>query len=354
MSFVGQKGDVPHHPANGDRLVIGLLNNMSGRALKPTEGLFVELLHAAARQVDIEIRYYSRGAAPCAAPPLGAFATPYASIDEILAAPMAARPVDAMIVTGMAPRTADLRDEPVWCDVVRLADWAEERAVPVLWSCLAAHAVLLHLDGIRRVRLPRKLSGVYACEKVAGNHPLMAGLPAAWHTPHSRFNGVPESSLVAHGYEILSRSAEAGVDIFARQGTALSVFSQGHPEYHADTLKREYKRDVRNYFAGESDDYPYVPDAYLDSDTEDRLTRLRERVLRGGRDPAWLEAVVSVLDAAPCDAGWRQQATRFYANWLTHVMRGKRAVSRFAVAPQDMPLAIATPEPEGARGVTSA
>ena len=70
--------------------------------------------------------------------------------------------------------------------------------------------------------------------------------------------------MTACGYRILTRSAVAGVDMFVRQDKSFRLFFQGHPEYEATTLLREYRRDVGRYLRGERDDYPGLPLDYFD------------------------------------------------------------------------------------------
>ena len=67
-----------------------------------------------------------------------------------------------------------------------------------IWSCLAAHAAVLHLDGIERHRLGAKCSGVYDCAKVT-DHWLTQGYPSPLKVPHSRLNELRASDLVCPG-----------------------------------------------------------------------------------------------------------------------------------------------------------
>ena len=85
--------------------------------------------------------------------------------------------LDGLIVTGREPQAADLRDEPYWAALTRTIDWAEDNTISSIWSCLVAHAALLHIDGIHRNPLGEKRFGLYECTKVS-DHPLMDGLPA--------------------------------------------------------------------------------------------------------------------------------------------------------------------------------
>jgi homoserine O-succinyltransferase len=101
---------------------------------------------------------------------------------------------------------------------------------------------------------------------------------------HSRHNELNESELVARGYQILTRSDKAGVDIFARQYRSRFIFFQGHPEYDALSLQREYMRDLARYLAGDRDDYPAIPTNYFDAATEAQLTSF-ERRAKADRNP---------------------------------------------------------------------
>ncbi len=65
------------------------------------------------------------------------------------------------------------------------------------------------------------------------------------------------------GYLTLTRAPGAGVDMFVKEWLALQVFLQGHPEYDADTLAREYRRDVGRFLAGERADAPAPPAGLL-------------------------------------------------------------------------------------------
>jgi homoserine O-succinyltransferase len=184
-----------------------------------------------------------------------------------------------------------------------------------LWSCLGAHAAVLHLDGIARQPLPQKRSGVFDCRRAAA-HPLLAGMPPYWPVPHSRANDLPEAELVAHGYRVLARSPTAGVDLFAKQWRSLFVFLQGHPEYDPLALAREYRRDVGRFARGERADHPALPEHYFDRPTEARLAAFRQRLERD-RDPA-------LLDGFPSDPGlrpgraedWQAAAVSLLRNWL--------------------------------------
>src|SRR5205823_14428334 len=102
--------------------------------------------------------------------------------------------------------------------------------------------------------------------------------------PHSRWNDIPEDALTSCGYRVLTRSDAAGVDAFVKQRQSLFVFFQGHPEYEAQTLMLEYRRDIRRFLLRERETYPNMPEGYFDDATVEALTALRERAASDRRE----------------------------------------------------------------------
>lgn len=317
----GQGVTVAHLHANGraasraGALVIGLVNSMPGEARRHTEQQFRAILSAAAGATPVELRCFSLGAAPSDK------ADPAATRYEDTAALEAAAP-DGLIVSGMPPRAARLCDEPYWPRLTALVDFAIEASIPTVWSCLAAHGVALYLDGIERQRLPRKLSGLVDCVRTEAEHPAMNGLPRRWRVPHSRYNDLPEQALRAHGYRILSHSAEAGADIFAKDDRAPFLFCQGHPEYDAHSLLREYRRDIRQFLAGERPDYPAAPQRYFSGAMTAQLDEFREQALRA-RTVDRLADFPMTACMADLRHPWRDLSVSLYANWLADVAARK-------------------------------
>jgi len=170
---------------------------------------------------------------------------------------------------------------------------------------------------VRRRPLAAKLSGVFASE-AASDDPLVAGAPAALLTPHSRQNGLAEDELVGAGYRILTRSTGAGVDAFVRRDGGLALFLQGHPEYDADTLAREYLRDVGRFLRGQRLQHPRPPTGYFDAATEGELGRLAG-ASHAAPDPARLDLYAAAVERAAPPQTWRASAVRLYRNWLDKV-----------------------------------
>ena len=143
-------------------------------------------------------------------------------------------------------------------------------------------------------------------------------------SPHSRYYGLREDRLAAAGYQILSKSPEAGVDSFFKRRAAPFMFLQGHPEYDPDTLLREYRRDVRRYLAGTRAEYPALPAHYFDQETEAALATLRQRAFRD-RSRESFDSLFGALNLASPSGGWLASATRLCANWLACVLARESA-----------------------------
>lgn len=291
-------------------LVIGLVNNMPDAALQTTEQQFSELLGAAGAEYDIRLRLFSFPELIRSEAGHAYVAGHYEPIDALWSGEF-----DGLIVTGAEPRTAVLSDEVYWRSLTRLVDFASESATPTVWSCLAAHAAVLCLDGIQRRRLGEKVSGVFRCDKI-GENPLAAGLPASWRLPHSRLNTLDAAPLVDAGYEILSSSEEAGVDTFILRRRAMFVFYQGHPEYDPGALFREYRRDVGRFLAGTMDRYPEMPRGYFDDETARAFNAFRTRA-EGQRTRELLDEFPAGGVREKLANIWRDVAVRLYSNWLT-------------------------------------
>ena len=259
-------------------LTIGLVNNMPDSALKATERQFARLIGGAAGNARVKFHCFSLPSVSRSAAARAHIDKEYTDIAELGRLKM-----DGLIVTGAEPNGCALPKENLWRELTDIVDWARTNTRSTIWSCLAAHAAVLRLDGIERHRLPKKCSGIQACIKVSEDW-LIRGLRGPLKVAHSRLNEVREGDLVNHGYQVLTRSNAAGVDIFAKQYESRFVFFQGHPEYDALSLQREYMRDLARYLAGERDDYPAIPANYFDAATEAHLNAFEPRA-KARRDP---------------------------------------------------------------------
>ena len=298
------------------RLTVGLINNMPDSAFEATELQFRTLLNDAA-QAPLELRLTGLPEVPRGDAAAAHMSDHYWPLEDFLA-----DPPDALIVTGTEPRTADLRDEPYWGRFVQLIDWSSSRGLPSIWSCLAAHAAVLHLSDIRRERLGQKCFGVFA-HSVAP-HPLMTDIRAPLATPQSRWNDLPVARLRSAGYAILSECQETGANVFAtRHGGAPMLFLQGHPEYQSETLLKEYRRDIGRYVRARQPFYPTLPHGYFPPAAIVLLEDFRKRAQADRRPQIMADFPESTVRASLVPT-WREGSVQLYRNWLASVDTDKR------------------------------
>jgi homoserine O-succinyltransferase/O-acetyltransferase len=303
----------PASTCDAGPVTIGLVNNMPDSALKSTERQFRDLLASATGAEPVRLRLFSLPEVPRSADGRAYVAAHHEPAENLWAGDL-----DGLIVTGNSPHAAQLEDEPYWPALARLVDWADEHTISTVWSCLAAHAAVHRLDGIARRPFGGKLSGIFECTKIA-NHALVGFGPGAWRMPHSRYNDLPEQALAASGYRILARSEAAGADLFVKRRQSLFVFLQGHPEYDAGALLREYRRDVGRFLDGESDAYPVLPSGYFGAAAEAAMLAFAERA--SAKRHAALMAEFPCPETAELTAPWNGAAIWLFTNWLTYLGR---------------------------------
>ncbi len=313
------------HAVRGASCVnIGLVNNMPDSALEATERQFSDLIRAGSRDTVVRLLLFAIPEVPRSDAARRDMVGRYRDIAELWDTQL-----DGLIVTGNEPKSKNLKDEPYWPALAQVVDWARANTYSTIWSCLAAHASVLASDGIERRPFDQKLSGMFACA-AAETHPMMRGVRLPMHIPHSRNNDLPERDLKAAGYRILTRAPTAGVDAFARQEGSFHLFFQGHPEYEATSLLREYRRDVGRFLRGERDDYPGAPQNYFDTEATAWVEAFRDRALAERHGDLIKSFPMHALEAgleAGSGGSWRAAASAIYENWFEY-LKGRKAEQR--------------------------
>jgi len=295
---------------NGRVLTIGLINNMPDAALQATERQFLRLLQTAAGDNRINLHCFSLPSVRRSQTAKWHVEKEYndiADLDRLQ--------IDGLIVTGAEPNAATLPQEPFWHDLTGIVDWAQANTRSTIWSCLAAHVAVLHLDGIERQPLGTKCSGVYDCAKVTDDW-LTADVTSPLKVAHSRLNELRKNDLLDRGYRLLTHSTQAGVDMFTKQIGSHFVFFQGHPEYDALSLQREYLRDITRFISGERDSYPALPVGYFDIVTERRLENFQKQASAERRLPLSAELPRLTLRK---DIAVGAAASVIFKNWLRYL-----------------------------------
>ena len=295
---------------------------MPDSALVSTERQLFDLLSAAAGKLIVRLHLYTMETTPRTDWGRDYERRFYLGINDLLNSNL-----DGLIVTGAEPTAADLKEEPYWDSFGQVIDWAKENTLSSVCSCLAVHGAVLHLDGVERHPLGDKCIGVFTQTRSA-DHPLMLDVSSSFRIPHSRWNEVHEGSLAESGYTILAKSSEMGVDSFVKQHKkSLFVYFQGHPEYEAQTLLGEYRRDIGRFLRGENENYPTLPKNYFDRDAEETLITFKRKALSDRRPELLASFPVDRL-AQDLRNPWRSVAKRIYRNWILYLSSQKSQRSK--------------------------
>ena len=304
-----------------DYIRIALINNMPDSALEDTEIQFYELLDKSVGDIPVSIKLFSLPELPRSDVGQRHLNNFYFDINDLLNDRF-----DGVIMTGTEPRQPNLRDEPYWAVLAKVLDWAETNTASTVLSCLAAHAGVLHSDGIPRHRLGDKQFGVFEYKKVR-DHALTAGGENTMRIPHSRWNEVRADALNSCGYEVLVQSAQAGVDLFVKKKrNSLFVHFQGHPEYGTRTLLKEYRRDIKRFVRGEREIYPNMPQGYFDAAATKLLSDFRDKVTTNRREELLVEFLETAV-AKGLQETWQSSAASVYKTWLQYLVSRKAEAS---------------------------
>lgn len=191
---------------------------------------------------------------------------------------------DGMIITGAPVENLEFQEVDYWPELCEIMEWSKSHVHSTLHICWGAQAGLYYHYNIEKRSLDKKLFGVFAHKVLTPLSPLFRGFDDQFYAPHSRYTEVLREDIErVEQLELMAVSDEAGV-FAVKTRDSRQFFITGHPEYDADTLAREYWRDVEK---GLNID---VPQHYFPGD-----------------DPS-KEPVVK----------WRSAAQLLYTNWLNY------------------------------------
>jgi homoserine O-succinyltransferase len=256
-------------------LKIAIVNLMPTKEV--TETQLLRLLGNTPLQIEITLlTMASHESANVSADYLEAFYRTFSSVKN--------QKFDGLIITGAPVENMPFEEVDYWKELVEIMDWSKTHVFSTMHICWGSQAALYHQYGIDKHRLDDKAFGVFEHRVLNPTHKLVRGFDETFFAPHSRHTTIYKEDVEKiPGLELLAESDEAGVFLVAsRDGR--SVYVSGHAEYDADTLAREYNRDIAK---GLKIDVPknYYPD----------------------NDPTRLPRV-----------SWRAHANLLFVNWLNY------------------------------------
>ena len=292
-------------------LHVGLLNMMPDAALRVTEQQFIRLVGGANQIVQIYVHPFTVPGLARSPEAQGYIDAHYDSFDQLRTDGL-----DALIVSGANVSNPELDMEPFWDPLHDVMDWALRNVTSVLCSCLATHALLQHFYGVHRRLLQNKRWGIYPHRAVLPAHPLLQGTNTRFDVPHSRWNEITTAQLERAGVQVLIESLAGDFHLGVSADGLRMVFLQGHPEYDATSLLKEYKREMARFTAGELLAIPPQPDNYFGPEAA-RIARHHVEAVFAAREagtppPAFPEQQITPLLANT----WSDTGKAVFNNWL--------------------------------------
>ena len=144
--------------------------------------------------------------------------------------------------------------------------WSQQNVTSILHICWAAQAGLHFHYGVPKYHLDKKMFGIFEHKVIRKRSKLLRGFDDVFYVPHSRHTEIRKEDVEKISeLQILAESDVAGLYIVASKDRR-NIFVTGHSEYDADTLHKEYIRDLEaglpievpvNYYP--DDDYTKAP-----------------------------------------------------------------------------------------------
>ncbi len=267
----------PHRAVHQDirPLRIAILNLMPNKT--ETEVQLMRLLSNTPLQVEIELlQMKSHHTKNTSAAYLDSFYKTFDAIKD--------KKFDGMIITGAPIENYAFEDVDFWEELCEILEWEKSHVFSVLHICWGAQAALHYFYDIPKYILPEKKFGIYSHIVEKKDHILMRGFDDIFYCPHSRHTEVrTEDIQKVQDLEILAQSTDAGPHIIADK-SGRRIFITGHFEYDANSLAKEYHRDLEKGLPIQ------IPFHYFPQD-----------------DPSQTPPMC-----------WKTHANQFYSNWLNY------------------------------------
>lgn len=152
---------------------------------------------------------------------------------------------DGMIVTGAPVEQFAFEEVDYWDELCEIFEWSKKNVYSTFHICWGAQAALYYHYKIPKYDLPEKMFGVYKHKPLDLYHPLLRGFDDTYYVPHSRHTEIRFSDIaLCKDLQIISYSQQAGIHLISDLDCR-NFYATGHSEYDADTLAKEYFRDLK-------------------------------------------------------------------------------------------------------------
>jgi homoserine O-succinyltransferase len=154
-------------------------------------------------------------------------------------------PLDGLILTGAPIEQLEYEEVTYWRELVSILQFARQNIAGTLGLCWGGMA-LAKLLGIEKRAFHQKLFGVYSNRNLSPGRGYLGESDDTFFCAHSRHSGIRDDDLEQAAdrgtVQLLSHGALTGYSVFASTDGRF-LMHLGHPEYDAERLVTEWRRD---------------------------------------------------------------------------------------------------------------
>jgi homoserine O-succinyltransferase/O-acetyltransferase len=194
--------------------------------------------------------------------------------------------LNCLIITGAPVEMLEFEGVKYWSELKRIYDMSIKRNLPIMNICWSAQASLYHYFGVSKFVLKQKKFGVYKVNRACEND-FTSVLPDRFDMPISRHTSVNQSDVDKNDELIPLLKDELGEYCLIGHNPTKQLFMFNHFEYSADTLSKEYFRDLEKGLKIQIP-HNYFPDNDIEKSPENT---------------------------------WRDNGRRFFLNWISKIQR---------------------------------
>lgn len=155
---------------------------------------------------------------------------------------------DGLIITGAPLEKMEFEEVEYWSEMERIMKWSETNVFSTFHICWGAQAGLYYHYGIKKVMLPKKLSGIYRQKVLHRRKIIMRGMDDYFMVPISRYTGIDEDAVKRNPelYPVAEAvNPDEGGSYMILACSSRQIFITGHSEYDKYDLDKEYRRDLK-------------------------------------------------------------------------------------------------------------
>ena len=159
---------------------------------------------------------------------------------------IAKAPLDGLVVTGAPVEEMEYEQVSYWDEITTILTFSRQNITSTFGICWGGLA-LAKMVGIEKEMFNKKLFGVFETRNLDRSHPITGELDDVFWCVQSRHSGISDGVLErersAGTLNLLAHSDNGGYTIFESADRRF-LMHLGHPEYEAQRLVEEYRRDA--------------------------------------------------------------------------------------------------------------